>query len=78
MDTLNLYRLDYNNFTQEFETSKSKVNVKDYVNAGISNGTMVPREAYKFTRIIARPGVPNETIISWSVNQEGNEIQEKI
>ena len=55
-----------------------KVNVKDYVNAGISNGTMVPREAYKFTRIIARPGVPNETIISWSVKQERNEIQEKI
>ncbi len=45
-----------------------KVNVKDYVNAGISNGTMVPREAYKFTRIIARPGVPNETIISWSIS----------
>lgn len=55
-----------------------KVEVANYVKQGIENGTMVPREAKKFARIIARQGTVGETVISWSVDSNGNEIQEKI
>ena len=39
---------------------------------------MIPRQAYKFARIIARQGNVGETVISWSVDSQGNEIQEKV
>ena len=55
-----------------------KVNVTEYVKQGITNGTMEPRQAEKFARIIARQGTPGETVISWSVDTNGNEIQEKV
>jgi len=56
----------------------TKVNVTEYVKQGIANGTMEPRQAEKFARIIARQGTPGETVISWSVDTNGNEIQEKV
>lgn len=55
-----------------------KVEVVNYVKQGIENGTMIPRQATKFARIIARQGQVGETIISWSVDTQGNEIQEKV
>ena len=55
-----------------------KVEVASYVKQGIENGTMVPREAEKFARIVARQGNFGDTVISWSVDSNGNEIQEKI
>ena len=55
-----------------------KVEVTSYVKNGIENGTMVPRVAEKFARIIAKQGTAGETVISWSGDSEGNEIQEKI
>ncbi len=55
-----------------------KVEVTNYVKQGIENGTMVPRQAEKFARIIARQGTIGETVISWSVDSQGNEIQEKV
>ena len=55
-----------------------KVEVTDYVKHGIENGSMIPREAEKFARIIARHGNVGETVISWSTDAQGNEIQEKV
>ena len=55
-----------------------KVEIASYVKKGIENGTMTPRQAEKFARIIARQGTIGETVISWSVDAQGNEIQEKI
>ena len=52
--------------------------VLKYVREGISNGTLVPFEAEKFARIIARPGVVGETVVSWSVNDKGEPIEEKV
>ena len=46
----------------------TKVDVTEYVKQGIANGTMEPRQAEKFARIIARQGTPGETVISWSVD----------
>ena len=56
----------------------TKIEVFSYVRQGIENGTMVPRQAEKFARIIARQGNVGETVISWSVDTQGNEIQEKV
>lgn len=55
-----------------------KVEVVSYVKQGIESGVMVPREAQKFARIIARQGTIGETVVSWSVDTQGNEIQEKV
>ena len=55
-----------------------KVNVNNYVKQGIENGTMIPREAEKFARIIAKQGEIGETVISWSSDSNGNEIKEKV
>lgn len=55
-----------------------KVDVTSYVKQGIESGTMVPRQAEKFARIIARQGTIGETVISWSADAQGNEIQEKV
>lgn len=55
-----------------------KVNVLEYVRDGLKRGTLVPREAYKFARVIARKGVLGEKVISWSVDENGKEIIEKI
>lgn len=56
----------------------TKVEVVSYVKQGIENGTMVPRQAKKTARIVARPGIVGETVVSWSVDSQGNEIQEKV
>lgn len=56
----------------------TKVEVVSYVKKGIENGTMIPRQAEKFARIIAKQGKKGETVISWSVDSQGNEIQEKV
>lgn len=55
-----------------------KVNVYKYVKDGLEKGTMVPFQAEKYTRIIARPGVFGEEIISWSVNEKGEPIKERV
>lgn len=55
-----------------------KVDVTSYVKQGIENGTLIPRQAEKFSRITARQGNAGETVISWSVDAEGKEIQEKV
>ena len=54
-----------------------KVEVASYVKNGIENGDMIPRTAVKFARIMARQGSVGETVISWSVDANGNEIKEK-
>lgn len=59
------------------ETYK-KVDVLNYVKEGLLNGTLVPKEAMKFARIIARQGVPGEEVISWSVDENLNEVKEKV
>ena len=55
-----------------------KVKIITYVKRGIENGTMIPRQAEKFARITAKQGSVGDTVISWSVDSQGNEIKEKI
>ena len=55
----------------------TKVEVTSYVKQGLETGSMIPRQAEKFARIIARQGTVGETIVSWSVDSNGNEIKEK-
>lgn len=55
-----------------------KVDVTNYVKNGIENGTLIPRQAEKFARIMARQGNVGEIVVSWSVDAEGKEIQEKV
>ncbi len=55
-----------------------KVNILEYVKEGLKKGTLVPRKAEKFARIAARPGVEGEKVTSWSVDQDGNPIVEKV
>lgn len=45
---------------------------------GIKNGTMIPKEAEKFARIVAKQGQVGEKVISWSVDSLSHEIQEKV
>lgn len=55
-----------------------KVDVKNYVRDGITSGKLIPREAERFARIIARRGNTTEEVISWSVDNDGKEIKEKV
>ena len=45
---------------------------------GIKNGTMIPKEAEKIDRIVAKQGQVGEKVISWSVDSLSHEIQEKV
>lgn len=56
----------------------TKVEVTSYVKQGIENGTMIPRKAEKFARISARQGMVGETVISWSVDDFGEPVKEKV
>lgn len=56
----------------------TKVDVSTYVKSGLESGTLVPVEAEKFARIMARPGTVGEEVISWSVDSVGNELKEKV
>ena len=55
-----------------------KVDIAQYVKEGLENGTLKPITAEKFARIIAKQGNVGDQVISWSVDSNGNEIQEKI
>ena len=55
-----------------------KVDTVKYVSEGIKSGMLVPVQAVKYARIVARPGVLGEEIISWSVDSEGNEVKERV
>ncbi len=55
-----------------------EIDVQRYALEGIKNGTLVPREAVKYTRIIARPGVLGEEVTTWSVDAEGKPIVERV
>jgi hypothetical protein len=54
-----------------------KVDVRTYVSEGIAKGTLVPFNAVKFARIIARRGVEGEEVITWSADANGQAIVEK-
>lgn len=55
-----------------------KVDVNQYVNAGLENATLVPIQAEKYMRIIARQGIVSENVVSWSSDEFGNEVKEKV
>lgn len=56
----------------------TKIDVLTYVKNGLESGLLVPVEAEKYARIMARPGTVGEKVISWSADSEGNEIKEKV
>ena len=55
-----------------------KVDKIDYVKNGIKNNTMIPKEAVKFAKIVAKQGNVGDTVITWSVDANGNLIEEKV
>lgn len=55
-----------------------KVEVLKYVKEGLENGSFEPFEAEKFAKIYAIVGEVGEEVISWSVDQEGKPVVEKI
>ena len=63
-----------------FENMKNytKLEVTSYVKQGLESSIMIPRQAEKFARIIARQENIGESVISWSVDSQWNEIQEKM
>jgi len=60
------------------DSNYTKVNIQGYVQEGIKNGTMIPITAEKFARIIARRGIVGEEVVTWSVDENGNSIKEKV
>lgn len=54
-----------------------KVEVNSYVKEGLESRELLPFEAEKYARIIARPGTIGEIVVSWSVDANGDEIKEK-
>lgn len=55
-----------------------KVDVLKYVKKGLEDGILQPIIAEKFSRIVAIQGHVGEEVISWSVDSNGNAVQEKI
>ena len=45
-----------------------KVNVNEYVKNGLLDGTLVPRNAIKFARIVARQGIVGEVVETYTAN----------
>ena len=60
------------------EYKYNKVNVNEYVETGLKNGTLEVIKAEKTGRISAVKGTVGEEVISWSVDEKGNPIQEKV
>ena len=55
-----------------------KVEVEKYVKNGLESGRMIPKYAEKCARVIARQGYLGEKVVSWSVDTQGNAVQEKV
>ena len=55
-----------------------KVDTKEYVEAGLADGSLEVFEAAKHARISAVKGEPGQEVISWSEDENGSPIQEKI
>lgn len=55
-----------------------KVNVYEYVKEGLKSGVLVPFEAKKFAKIMAVQGTVGQTVISWTMDKDGNEVKEKV
>lgn len=55
-----------------------KVDIEKYVREGLENGRLVSRQAFKVAPVMARHGKIGEKIVSWSVDSDGNEVQEKV
>lgn len=56
----------------------TKVDILKYVKEGLESGIMVPFEAVKFARILAREGIEGEVITTYSVDADGKPIVEKV
>ena len=55
-----------------------KVDTKEYVEAGLADGSLEVFEAAKHARIGAVKGEAGQEVISWSEDENGNPIQEKV
>lgn len=55
-----------------------KVDVLKYVKEGLESGILVPFEAVKFARLLARQGILGEKVTTMSVDANGNPIVEKV
>ena len=55
-----------------------KVDTKEYVESGLNDGSLEVVEATKHARINAVKGEVGQEVISWSEDEDGNPIQEKI
>ncbi len=55
-----------------------KVDTRQYVEEGLADGSLEPFEAVKHARITATQGEIGQEVISWSVDENGNPIQEKV
>ena len=55
-----------------------KVDTKEYVEAGLADGSLEVFEATKHARIAAEQGEIGQEVISWSEDADGNPIQEKV
>lgn len=55
-----------------------KVNTKEYVDAGLADGSLEIFEATKHARIAAEQGEVGTEVISWSEDENGNPIQERV
>ena len=55
-----------------------KVDTREYVEAGLADGSLEVFEAVKHARISAVRGEVGQKVISWSEDENGNPIQEKV
>ena len=55
-----------------------EVDTKEYVEAGLADGSLEVFEAVKFARISAERGEVGQEVISWSEDEDGNPIQERV
>ncbi len=55
-----------------------KVDVQEYVSSLVQSGRAKLFYAVKYGMISVRPGVEGEEIVTWSVDEKGNPIKEKV
>ncbi len=63
---------------ENMEEGYRRVNTKEYVEAGLADGSLEAFEAVKHARIAAQRGEVGQEVISWSEDEDGKPIQERV
>ena len=54
------------------------MNIEDYIKEKLNNKSLTPFSAEKVGKVLANQGLIGEEVTTWSIDEDGNEIKEKV